>query len=104
MNILCDFDNEVPDDLSSRLQMVARIQRLRIRWYRIDRTKRGYHLVVSVSNRMGAVRLVLIQSLLGSDWKREAFNSRRAILRGLPEFWRKRRNVLYHRHYRSVSL
>lgn len=103
-NILCDFDGEFPDDFVKRLELVSRLQRLRVQWWRVDRTRHGHHVVIAVSNRLGAVRVVLIQALLGSDWKRETYNSRRALLRALPRFWRKRRNVLYHRHYRRVSV
>lgn len=104
MLILCDFDGELPEDLNARLEMVARVQRLHVRWYRIDRTKHGYHMVVNVTGRIGMLRTVLIQSLLGSDWKRETFNSRRAMLKGLPAYWRSRFNVLYHRHFREISV
>lgn len=103
-DILCDYDGEIPSDFWNRLEMVVRAQRLNVICIRIDRTRHGYHLILTVSNRIGAVRLVLIQALLGSDWKREAYNSRRAILRGIPAFWRERRNVLYKRHYRGIKL
>lgn len=103
-DILCDFDGRVPEDLSARLEMVVRVQRLNVNYYRIDRTRHGYHLILNVSNKLGAMRTILIQSLLGSDWKRETYNSRRAMQRNIPSFWRERRNVLYKRHYRRISL
>jgi hypothetical protein len=103
--IYCDYDGRIPADVSQRLQMVVRVERLRVQYVRFDRTRHGYHMVVAVSNRLSPYRLVMIQLLLGSDWKREAFNAQRVKrLRDLPAFWRARWNVLYHTHYRRVSL
>jgi hypothetical protein len=50
-------------------------------------------------------RVITLQAVLGSDWKREAFNSARVIrTRNVPAFWRRRLNVLYVRHIRGVAL
>lgn len=102
--LLCDYDGELPKDLSQRIEMVVRVQSLRVRYIRIDKTRHGYHMVMDVGNRLGFARTILLQALLGSDWKREAFNSRRANARHIPAFWRERRNVLYYRHYRGLSI
>jgi hypothetical protein len=101
----CDYDGRIPRDMWTRLEMVARLHRLRVRWLRVDRTQHGYHIVICVSNRIALPRQILLQALLGSDWKREAFNSARVLrLRDVPTFWRRRVNVLYLRHYRGVTL
>lgn len=102
--ILVDYDGDIPTDVWKRLEMVSRVQQLRVRWVRFDRTKHGYHMIVNVANRLGFMRTILIQALLGSDWKRETFNSRRALARHIPKFWRERRNVLYVRHFRGIML
>jgi hypothetical protein len=100
-----DFDGRVPRDYADRLAFVTRVHRLRVLVERIDRTRHGYHVVLVVAGVVAFWRVVVIQSLLGSDWKRETFNSRRAIAwRNVPAFWRDRGNVLYVRHYRSVRL
>lgn len=102
----CDYDGRIPRDvMAARLVMVARLHRLRVRWVRFDRTRNGYHMVVNVAQRVALSRVILLQALLGSDWKREAFNSARVLdTRNVPLFWRQRVNVLYIRHYRGVTL
>lgn len=85
--------------------MLARVHGLHVECIRIDRTRHGYHIIIAVRGRVSMARVVLFQSLLGSDWKREMFNSRRAAAwRRVPAFWRTRANVLYQRHYRGVAL
>lgn len=88
-----------------RLTFVARVHRLAVRFIRYVRTRRGWHVVIGVAGRVSMVRVILLQALLGSDWKRESFNSRRALAwRHVPAFWRVRANVLYTRHARGVRL
>jgi hypothetical protein len=101
----CDFDGAIPADVSARLEMVVRLHRLTVDWIRVDRTRRGYHMVIRVRQRVALARVILLQAILGSDWKREAFNSSRVVrTRNVPAFWRRRINVLYSRHYRGVEL
>lgn len=101
--ILCDFDRPIPRDFSKRLAMVVSVHRLRVRYVRVDKTEHGFHVVVSVVGRLPLLRCVALQAILGSDWKRELFNSRRAFAwRNVPPFWRERSNVLYGRHFRGV--
>jgi hypothetical protein len=101
----CDYDGYVPRNMGQRLEMLARLHRLRVVWYRLDRTRHGYHLIVKLSTRVSLARVILLQALLGSDWKREAFNSARILnARNVPLYWRQRVNVLYLRHYRGVIL
>lgn len=100
-----DFDGRFPRDYARRLAFVTRVHRLRVVVERIDKTRHGWHVVLVVAGAVAFWRVVMLQALLGSDWKRETFNSRRAIAwRNVPAFWRNRANVLYSRHYRSVKL
>jgi hypothetical protein len=100
-----DFDGRIPRDYARRLEFIVRAHRLRVLAERIDKTRNGYHVTLTVAGRVSFMRVILLQSLLGSDWKRETFNSRRAVAwRNVPEFWRVRANVLYVRHHRSVML
>lgn len=103
--LMCDFDGALPDDFAQRLVVVVAAHRLRVECVSYRKTRRGWHVVVTVRQRVAFWRVVLLQALLGSDWKRETFNSRRATAwRRVPPFWRSRANVLYLRHHRSVSL
>lgn len=100
-----DFDRvTVPHWFESRLLFVARVQRLRVVRVSMRRTVHGWHVVVTVAQRIALSRVILLQALLGSDWKRELYNSRRALRRDLSPYWRARVNVLYTRHYRNVDL
>lgn len=101
-----DFDSErLPEDFVDRLGMLVRLFNLRIVATSYCRTRHGWHVVVLVNRSCSFLRVVAFQVLLGSDWKREAFNLRRATKwRDVPPFWRERANVLYRRHYRSVEL
>ena len=104
MTILkCDYDGRMPGAFLSRVLFVCRVHRCPVRLVEIRKTARGYHAVITVGGRASFLRVVLMQAVLGSDWKRELFNSRRATAwRNVPVFWRQRANVLYGRHYRSV--
>lgn len=100
----CDFDGRIPAAFVSRVAFVCRMHRVRVQWLEVHATRRGYHVVIHVRGRVTFWRVVMLQALLGSDWKRELFNSRRAMAwRDVPGFWRDRANVLYQRHYRGVS-
>lgn len=98
-----DFDGRVPLDFDQRLRLLAHVFRLTPVVVRIDRTRHGYHAVVTVRQRLAPWRIVVAQLALGSDWKREVFNGRRvSALRHVPPFWRERWNVLYARHYKRI--
>ena len=104
MTILkCDYDGRMPAAFVARVLFVCRVHRCPVQLVEIRKTTRGYHALITVSGRISFARVVLLQAVLGSDWKRELFNSRRATAwRNVPAFWRPRANVLYGRHYRSV--
>lgn len=86
-----------------RIRFIVRLHRLHVEAIGYRQTARGWHVRVRVRGRVGFPRCVALQAILGSDWKREAFNSRRALAwRTVPKFWRERANVLYVRHSRSV--
>lgn len=102
---MCDFDGPLPVDVMKRIQMVARSHSIGAYAVAMERSGsgRGWHVTVVCGKRLSAMRVVALQAIIGSDWKRELFNSRRAAAwRRVPGFWRKRANVLYSRHYKGT--
>ena len=113
--LLCDFDGRdvatgryqraLPAELVSRVQWVLRHLGLRADFLRVDRTARGFHVIVKLTRNLSPLRVVLVQALLGSDYRRETFNAGRVrVYRHVSRFWRERGNVLYQRHKRSVRV
>lgn len=102
--VKCDYDGSIPRDFAARVQMLVRVNRWRVEWVSTRRTAHGWHVVIAVRQRVAMLRVICAQAVLGSDWKREIFNSRRAIAwRNVPDYWRGRANVLYERHYRETG-
>lgn len=53
------------------------------------RTRRGWHVELLARIQLRPVEMVALQSLLGSDYRREAFNLFRSLaLPSAPGFWR----------------
>lgn len=98
--IMCDFDNKVPP--TPPIQSLVHTLGLRLLWERWDRTRRGWHLVVKIAQKLTQAEIVAAQAILGSDPARERLNLCRAIsIRLHPsKFWEKRVNVLYSRKIR----
>ena len=53
---------------------VARVLGIRPLYIRIDRTRRGWHVVTVWNTRFKPLEIVALQAILGSDPRREAFN------------------------------
>lgn len=107
MRICCDFDGPIPRDTEWRIRFAAWTIGFTVKYVRFDRTRNGWHMIVETRERFTPTELVLLQSLLGSDWKREVYNARRArTLSRQPALWRRapRWNTLYTRHWREVTL
>jgi hypothetical protein len=93
--IMCDFDTaEIP---SPAVNSLIHTLGLTICWQRWDRTRRGWHLVLKVRERLSDGEIIAAQAILGSDRNRERLNLARAIsIRLHPSaFWRPRINVLF---------
>jgi hypothetical protein len=103
--IKLDYDGRLPVDFNLRLRAVLWTHRIKATYIAFRKTRRGWHVTIATYTRVSFMRTILIQSLLGSDWKRELFNSGRAnAWSHVPKFWRSRANVLYKRHHREVRL
>ena len=76
--IYCDFDRAKRPTLSG-LWTLARLCGLRIRWVRLDRTRRGWHMVCQLHAALEPLAIVAIQAILGSDYRRESLNLMRCL-------------------------
>lgn len=88
-----------------RIFFLCRTMKWKVEAVRYDRTARGWHVVIAIKQRIAAPFMVAAQAVLGSDWRREAFNlSRVRQLRSKSPYWRARWNVLYHSHDRGFII
>lgn len=96
--ILVDLDGPLPRRWwTETWRTLARLA-LKPRVVRVDRTRRGWHVLLWVPGRLDVGLVVALQLLLGSDRDRELFNWYRGARVGqAPAFWRRRLNVLYER-------
>lgn len=94
-----DIDGALPPDMLERIRWTCAVLQWPVAGVRMDRTRRGWHVVVNVRRRLAPLQIVAAQAVLGSDPRRETFNLQRATAyESLPRFWRARWNVLYDRH------
>ena len=64
------------------------------------KTRRGWHLAIVFLERFTSIELIALQAILGDDSMRGALNFmrvRQMQVIDVPEFWRKRSNILYRR-------
>lgn len=47
------------------------------KWIRLDRTNRGWHVIIPHAANVSPLEEIAVQAILGSDRKREAMNLRR---------------------------
>lgn len=71
---LCDIDTVRAPRLEKVFRL-AHVLGVGVRWVRLDRSHSGrWHLLVCWRARFSKLELIAIQAILGSDYKREAFN------------------------------
>lgn len=106
------LDYDVPLDtdgielLEKRVSFVSDIVGIPLEMYMLWRTQRGAHVIIQAhreGKQLEPVEVVLLQCLLGSDWRRECFNFQRVrVLADAPAFWQDRWNVLYSEKLREI--
>jgi hypothetical protein len=103
--ILLDIDDpELLPELLVKLPFVARKLELRVLTlsYCYSCSRRGFHVVISFKELLSPMLIVILQTMLGSDWRRETFNLVRVRnLRRAPVFWQSRWNTLYGDKWRT---
>lgn len=75
---MCDFDSAKAPSLESVWRLAKMIDVFPL-WIRLDRTRRGWHLIIQWNRRFRPIEIVAIQAVLGSDLKRETFNLARVF-------------------------
>lgn len=63
-------------------------------------TRKGWHIIVHVQQKLQPIVQIALQAALGSDIKREVLNLQRYFSfkgKKIPEFWRDRWNLLFSR-------
>ena len=94
-----DFDDSLPERLEDRIAHLCRLCRWPLVAVRLDRTRRGWHVVVGVRRILHPAAIVAAQAILGSDPMRETFNLVRVQkLNAVSAYWRARWNVLFSSH------
>lgn len=93
-----DFDRPLAPSLTS-LFAVFRIVGVRVVWLCYRRTRRGWHVIVHLNDRLLPSEAIALQACCGSDGRREALNLMRVIgIRTAPitsRYWIERWNLLY---------
>lgn len=68
-------------------------------WINYRRTKKGWHIIIRLRDRLRPAETIALQACCGSDLRREALNLMRIIaIRRTPitsRFWRRRWNILF---------
>lgn len=102
--IKIDIDGSLPKDVAYRIAWVFQTLRAPVAWWSCYRTRRGWHVEVAVKRRWHPWRVIAVQAILGSDWRRETYNLRRvAAWRTLPGIARQRWNVLFTQKFKIVA-
>ena len=97
---LCDYDTGKRSPTLLSMWKVARVIKLTPSSIRYDRTEHGWHVTIAWPHAFIPSEIVALQSVLGSDPSREAFNLARAMS-GTNQAGRKRWNLLYRRKLES---
>lgn len=95
--ILADFD--APEIPTPVLFSLAHTLGLTVKWWRYDRTRKGWHLIVKLRQRLTPGELIAASLILGSDTARARLDLCRAISVRLhpSKFWERRISLLFER-------
>jgi hypothetical protein len=76
--ILIDWDcRKLPNLLPLYAQL--RYLSLTVEYVRTDRTEHGWHIIIAIEDVLTLAEIIAVQSLLGSDKKRELHNMMRCL-------------------------
>lgn len=77
---------------------------IKYRALRISRTRRGWHFVYLLEEKLSPSERVAAESILGDDPMRAAMNFARARNeKRMPKFWKQRWNIFYDYKVKNVD-
>lgn len=76
--VLMDFDNQEPVTIPEIREVMVRLG-LKILAIEYQKTRRGWHVVLLLEQKLKPAETVALQAILGSDRQREAFNLARVL-------------------------
>ena len=88
----CDTPVGIP---VPNLNAICRIVGIKPKTICFKRTRRGWHIIIVLSETLSPIELIAFQAIAGSDRMREALNFMRCRCSGVADFWQKRSNILY---------
>lgn len=93
--LFVDFDFPSKAIAVPTLNSILRITGLHSTAVRYSRSKRGWHVVVLLKEKLTRMERVAMENILGDDPMRGALNFTRARANISSRFWRQRWNILY---------
>lgn len=93
--LMLDFDRPQAPRLTKLCWQMRKLA-LRPRLLMYRRSRRGWHIVIYLTESLLPVEMVAVQAIMGSDRNRELFNLARVrCLKGMPARARQMWNVLF---------
>lgn len=100
-----DFDFQRPDRKSPKLRPIYTVLRMvgllpSPEGVCYERTRRGWHVIIPLREKLQPAELVALQLVLGDDTRRGCLNLMRAVAMrkrcyGVTAHWRRRWNILF---------
>jgi len=75
--LFIDVDSQSISERRLKIRQLIRILGIKAKFIRYDKTKHGWHIVISTPHKFTPLETIAIQAILGSDRVREAMNLRR---------------------------
>jgi hypothetical protein len=92
--LYCDYDRPNPPSMWEIFR-VFHILAIDPEWFRFDRTRHGWHLIIKMPAKLSRTAQVALQAVLGSDPRRETLNLMRALSVRWDKVSSRRWNVLF---------
>lgn len=93
---LVDVDDNTSVPTITFINSICRIIGVTPKNYCYQRTRRGWHIIIELMEKLEHAELIAFQCILGDDPMRGALNlMRERNIKGANEFWKSRSNILY---------